>query len=335
MGWWPFAVWAGARSLLREPADVIYAVGKPWTGFFVGYALKVLFRKPLVIDFMDPWRGGTWTRSRGRILDRVQDRLESFIVRRADYLVANTQELADDFAQRLQVPAERLGVITCGYNPVDFVEREEPGTRATNAFTITHAGSFYKQRTPLHFLQALRRLFDAGLPENVIRIQLVGNLRVDSPELRSLLTDPRIDRVVQRDAWVPHAEALRRMRASDVLLLVQPDTQLQIPAKLYEYAAVGRPILALADAGGAVDNLLRRQGWGSAVRYDDVDAIADELQALYEAWRDGQLAARNELRGVEAFSYPALASELARIFDSLTTRATRPATVMSKVEAPA
>ncbi|MBX3438099.1 MAG: hypothetical protein KF861_11455 [Planctomycetaceae bacterium] len=62
VGWFPCATWAGCRALQREPVDVIYAVGKPWTSFFVGYVLKVLFRKPLVIDFMDPWRDSPWAR---------------------------------------------------------------------------------------------------------------------------------------------------------------------------------------------------------------------------------------------------------------------------------
>lgn len=336
VGWLPFAVWAGMRSLLRERVDVIYAVGKPWTGLFVGYALKCLFRRPLVIDFMDPWRGSSWSRSKGRFLDGVEDRLERLIVRRADFVIANTEELADDFVQRLEVPRERVAVVTCGYDPDDLVRVQTEALQPNEQFTVTHTGSFYKQRTPLHFLKALRLLLDDGrLAQDVVRVNLVGNLRVNDGELESLLADPRIARVVHRESWVPHTTALQYMRSSDVLLLVQPGTRLQIPAKLYEYAALGRPILALADAGGAVDNLLRREGWGSAVRHDDVERIADEVHALFQTWRDGRLAASGELLGVEAYSYPALAKGLARIFESLTSRETRPATVTETVEAPA
>lgn len=322
VGWLPFAVWAGARSMLRERADVIYAVGKPWTGFFVGYVLKLLFRRPLVIDFMDPWRASTWAPSKGRLLDAVQDRLERFIVTRADYVIANTQELADDFVDRLSVPAARVQVVTCGYDPDDLEAAGADDLPSSERFTVTHTGSFYKRRTPVHFLLALKRLFDEGrMPQTAIAVNLIGNLQIGDPQLAALLADPRIDQAVHRQSWVPHADALNYLCSSDALLLVQPDTRLQIPAKLYEYAAVGRPILALADADGAVDNILRREGWGSAVQYDDVEMIANALESLYHTCCDSQSPKVYGASGVEAYSYPALAKRLGQVFESVTERA--------------
>lgn len=333
VGWLPFAVWGGARSMCRERADVIYAIGKPWTGFFVGYLLKLLFRKPLVIDFMDPWRASTWAPSKGRCLDAVQDQLERFIVKRADFVIANTPELADDFVERLGVAKERIRVVTCGYDPNDVSEAvSEDNAQPTQRFTVTHTGTFYKQRTPLHFLKAVKLLFDEGrLPKDAIRINLIGNMPVVDPELELLLADPAIAQAVHCQSWVPHAEALQCLGTSDALLLVQPDTRLQIPAKLYEYAAFRRPILALADAGGAVDNLMSREGWGPAVRYDDVEMIAKELESLYRAYCDGRHSSHAAASGVEAYSYPALAKRLGQVFESLTEHSATAKTITERV----
>jgi len=321
VGWIPFGVWAGIRSLRKEPADVIYAVGKPWSGFFIGYALKVFFGKPLVIDLMDPWMASTWRSSRGIVVGRLDRFLEKFIVRRADYIVANTAELRQDFLDRLGVPDDRVGVITCGYDPrvIDAAGTEQ--MPRSERFTITHTGTFYKKRTPLHFVMALKKLFDAGaIPADGIAVKFIGRLNTREPELMELLKDPQIAAAVHREDWVPHADAIRHMQSSDALLLVQPDTQLQIPAKLYEYAYIGRPILALVDAGGAADNLIRNEGWGTTIAYNDVDAIAEALREMYEAHRDGRLGESAHAEHAEAYSYASLGGRLIEMCDS-----TRPA----------
>ena len=62
--------------------------------------------------------------------------------------------------------------------------------------------------------------------------------------------------------------------------MIQPDTRLQVPVKLYEYVGLRRPILALAE-DGAVARLVRDGGFGLVVSPTDVDGIAAALTDLY------------------------------------------------------
>ena len=70
--------------------------------------------------------------------------LEKFIVKRADFVISNTPELAYNFIERLKVPKEKIGVITCGYDETDF--NINFNKTQNKEFVITHIGTFYKKR---------------------------------------------------------------------------------------------------------------------------------------------------------------------------------------------
>ena len=314
VGWYPFAVCAAYAQMRRNHSDVIYAVGQPWTSFFVGYTLKLLSGKPLVIDFMDPWasRSQAWDRDKPRILGRIAARLESFIVCRADFVVANTEELAEDFRTRFRLPAERVAVITCGFDPADF--KGLPEKRANDALVITHTGSCYGLRSPVNIVKAIKMLIEGGrIPAGAIRLNLIGYVPTDEPELASLLADPVIREAVRIESWVPHATALEYLSRSDVLLLLQPGLQLVVPAKLYEYAAVGRPILALAELDGAVARVVSEGKLGVTVKNDDVDGIAREVERLFVAFRHGRLVPGYSASDIARYSVENLAAALSGI----------------------
>jgi len=314
VGWYPFALWAGYRQMRKNKSDIIYAVGQPWTSFFVGYTLKLLSGKPLVIDFMDPWasRSREWDHDKPEALGRIAARLESFIVRRADFIVANTEELADDFRRRLQLPPEKVGVVTCGFDPADL--QNLPAKHDGSVFVITHTGSCYGLRSPVNFLKAVKTLIDSGrVPPEGIRINFIGHLPVDEPQLGALLADPVLKPVVNIESWVPHATALEYLSRSDVLLLLQPGLQLVVPAKLYEYAAIGRPILALAELEGAVARVVSQANLGVTVHNENLQEIAREVERLFVQFRHGRLRPAYTPSDVAEYSVENLAATLSGI----------------------
>ena len=85
---------------------------------------------------------------------------------------------------------------------------------------------------------------------------------------------------VTRTLPVTHNESLRILAESHVLVVIQPDTILQVPAKLYEYVGLQRPILALAE-DGAVARVVRDGGFGLVASPTNLDSIAEALTDLY------------------------------------------------------
>ncbi len=325
VGWYPFALWASYRAMKRCRCEVIYAVGQPWTAFLVGYSLKLLTGKPLVIDFMDPWasRARSWEQDRPDLLRRIAATLEEFIVRRADFVVANTDELAADFRGRLAVPDGNLDVITCGFDPADFSNL--PEKRPNRSLVITHAGSCYGLRSPVNVIKAIKALVDSSrVSADAIRLNLIGHVPLHDRELADLLGDPIIKRVVHLEPWLPHAAALECLVQSDVLLLLQPGLQLAVPAKLYEYAAIGRPILALAELDGGVAREIRNKRLGVTLRSDDLDGIVKEIERLVHSFHAQRLEAEYAPRPIDDYSIETLAAKLSRVLHDVKRRAARP-----------
>ncbi len=66
------------------------------------------------------------------------------------------------------------------------------------------------------------------------------------------------------------------MEEADALLLVQPQSDVQVPGKLFEYICIGRPVLALVPRKSAVEEILRKSGIPSVCVYaDDGAEVAD------------------------------------------------------------
>src|SRR5207253_11020160 len=79
-------------------------------------------------------------------------------------------------------------------------------------------------------------------------------------------------------------EALELMRGSDIQVLVGfngTGDELQVPAKLYEYLGVGRPVLALAPERGPILEILEQSGVsGKVCDPDDPEKIAAAITEL-------------------------------------------------------
>jgi glycosyltransferase involved in cell wall biosynthesis len=96
-----------------------------------------------------------------------------------------------------------------------------------------------------------------------------------------------LEGVVEFASHLPRRDCLQEMLDASALLIVQPVTTVSIPAKLYEYMAAGRPILALAEPGGETADLVTRSGAGLAVLADDEAAIEDALVSVVRLAGEG------------------------------------------------
>jgi glycosyltransferase involved in cell wall biosynthesis len=161
-------------------------------------------------------------------------------------------------------------------------------------------------------ITAIKSLIDTGrIPPDAIRLNLIGHVPVHDPRLGDLLADPVVKPVVHIESWVPHEAALEQLSRSDVLLLLQPGLQLAIPLKLFEYAAIGRPILALAELDGGVARVIRDSRLGVTVDNNDVDGIMREIDRLVREFRQGSLRAEYTRADVDEYSVENLAAKLA------------------------
>jgi glycosyltransferase involved in cell wall biosynthesis len=280
IGWLGHAVMRGLHIVRRHRVDVVLSSAPPFTCHLIGHALRSTSHVRWVADFRDPWSRAPWGKPGSA---RAHQWLETQVIKRADAVVLNTPELHREFAQWYGADiSKRFHVVANGYDADILEPYANAPPVATSALTLTHAGNLYGARNPLPLLEALGKcLREGSVPSNGIRLNLVGKIasvfEVDQAIVRLGLSG-----TVTRTPPVPHDESLRILAASQVLLVIQPDTALQVPAKLYEYVGLRRPILALADEG-AVARVVRDGDFGLVVSPTNVDSIATALTQLYRS----------------------------------------------------
>ena len=112
---------------------------------------------------------------------------------------------------------------------------------------------------------------------------------------------------------ISHRQALIEQAEADALLLFQgQEYDRQIPAKLYEYLRMGRPIFALVGERGDTVAVLRDTGGAEIVPIDDVQLIEKRLVEFILALREGRAPKADE-KAVQQYSRRHGAKKLAEL----------------------
>jgi hypothetical protein len=328
--YWPWffaARRAGAEAIRRGEVDVIYSTYPLPTAHLVGLSLKRRFRLPWIADFRDPWA----TEGDRGFAARMEARLERKAVSAADRVICNTPAMRRSFLARYpDLPQEKFVTITNGYDEKDFALI---AAVRTPKFQIFYPGSIDSEnRNPRGLFAGIRRALDQGwLNGDDLRVTFLGSgPYADSApfrqDLKTFALEPYVEIVRER---IPYRDALARMAGADVVVVlsenladdgdagnIQQWTAMQVPAKLYEYLRVGRPLLALVGEG-AVKELLEKTGAGVPIRSRDTEQVALALKHYYEA-RHGETTSGNPANAViSEYSRENLTGLLARELDSL------------------
>jgi len=116
--------------------------------------------------------------------------------------------------------------------------------------------------------------------------------------------------------FVPRRRALALQKGASILLFLgnrSPEPQAQLPAKLFEYLAAGRPILAIRyDPGDFAAKLVQRWRRGPVVE-NRPEAIAGAIREDQVLWLRGQLEQQFDLAPHLEYSWDQLGGRLAVI----------------------
>ena len=119
---------------------------------------------------------------------------------------------------------------------------------------------------------------------------------------------------------VPHQTALARTAAADILLAIQPGTDLQVPGKIFEMMLFEKPIIGVVDEG-ATSDLIAQYRLGYTVRAGDVEGLVQAIRRVIDEGLDAGLAGRHE--AMLRFNGHTLTGELARLFDEVAAASAR------------
>ncbi len=308
----PAAIRAGRTLVDSHGLKAVLVSADPWSGLLAGLAVARSRGLPLVVDLRDPW---SLQQAKMRLTPppvRAMIRaLERRVFRHAAAIVLNTEAARDAYvaAYRGGVPAERFHAVRNAFDPGLF--RAEP-SRPSERWTVVHYGHFRRLVPAEPLLAGFARFVAlADRTPADTRLLLVGSLpRSAASRAAELGLTPYLE----VRAPVPYAESLEVLGGADALAFIATGGMaLTVPAKLYDYLAAARPILAVTDQPEPA-RLVAEAGLGEVARPDQPEEVA---QALLRLWQRTQSPGRGALdpAGLERFSAREQARVMAQILD--------------------
>lgn len=283
---WRFDAVRRARALVkRYRPEVIWSTYPIATAHVIGARVHATTGLPWVADFRDPMAQDDFPEDRKTW--QAFDRIERQAITAASRSVFAARGAASEYARRYPVHKDRMVVIENGYDESSFVAVEnEPSLGQPlnpGALTLLHSGIVYpSERDPTRLLDAIQMLVrtDGLRPE---RLRLRFRASVHDELLRRLAAERRVESFIELLPAVGYREALTEMLRADALLVMQASNcNDQVPAKVYEYARAGRPIITLTDPAGDTAAVMREFGLGDMAALDDAAAIAALLRRFLE-----------------------------------------------------
>ena len=281
VSWNITAIPAAIRIVRREGIDVVITTSPPTSVHLIGAAVKRATGARWIADLRDSITANPHRRFESRLVRAKEATGESvarLVARYADAVTAVTAPIGDELRA---LGAARVETIANGSDFEDFAGLEyTPGDR----FRLTHTGSFFGKRTPRPILEAL-----AGTDADIVA-RFVGDFRAADREWASALG---LGDRLEVHPYLPRRQVLELQRDSEALLLLIPESggrgRAVLSAKVFEYIAAERPILAAVPLDGAAADLVRETATGVVVAPDDVDGLRDALLRFEGDWRAGKL----------------------------------------------
>ncbi len=298
--------------LRSHPVDAIISTGPPHSMHLIAMGVKRNLGIPWIADFRDPWtRIDYYTELHlSKWADAQHHRLERSVVTTADKVVTVSPDWANEFNR---INDGNTVVVTNGYDEEDFPD--EP-INAPGTFSIHHVGMINKARNPAVLWQALSELCAADpVFKNDLVISFTGK---NDHSVDEMLQTYALTENSKHYGQVDHPIAIRHMRSAAVLLLLVNDAQDirgRIPAKLFEYLAARRPVLAIGDTQGDAAHILQETQAGVMLGLQDKQAVKDTVMRYYADWKAQRLSVPPV--DITRYSRKQLAAAYARLLDAL------------------
>jgi glycosyltransferase involved in cell wall biosynthesis len=279
---WSFAAAASCHQLVRHyPSErfVVFSTYPPLGVLPAGLMAYLRDGLPWIADFRDPLGvglGDEFTSANQRFWNH---QLEARVFRQAGAVIANVEGAAEMWRQRYPRAACRLHVIPNGFDPEDVPRARDIPARAQKL--LVHAGGLYHGRNPNMILESLARLRGAGATEAATaKILLIGSIDAKTGLNQALCEQAQSEGWLELRPPVARSESQRLMEEADALLLVQPQSDVQVPGKLFEYICIGRPVLALVPRNSAVEQILQKSAIANVCIYADEGVGAADRKLL-------------------------------------------------------
>lgn len=243
-----------------------------------------------IVDFRDPWARSQWEQKSRHLYQRIERKLDLLLeektLRAADVAIFNTEKLRAEFAEfyaKTSLPP-KFHFIPNGFDPELKAQLSGDGLRGrkkNNRITLLHTGTLYKKRNPLVIFEGFLKFRESN-PEKAKEIELsfIGTLSEDLQYLRKYIKDNCLTENVKFNPKLSYHEILEEMKTADWMVLLQPGTTFQIPAKFYDYLLVDKPIWGVLEENSVGEAAIKKLNIGYVSHCQSPDSIVEFFKMI-------------------------------------------------------
>jgi glycosyltransferase involved in cell wall biosynthesis len=308
-GWVGPAVRLGKRLIDKFKYDLILSTAPPMSSHLVGLKLHESTRVKWVADYRDYWTS-----------DKIEDSYsEPGAQERARELLKLISKSATVVTAVNRSVGEYVGATRVISNGFD-AERAALWTPPARSgrFAIGLLGTFGPLSPVEPLFQVIQKLSQES-PDIAARIELIQVGNMDREPFLSLAEQHGLKDRIQFHGLQPRAESILLLQhCSCFFQSLLPGWGRGITsARIFDLLASGRPILAYADSGGEVDNLISATGNGLCFGDERLEQAASYLRGLISASQSGSLKIVPLPPYAEPYRWERIAGEFATLFNSL------------------
>lgn len=268
----------------KHQIETIITTGPPHSLHLIGLQLRKQSNIKWIADFRDPWT--TIGYHKELMLNEKSEKkhkeLERKVLNSADIIIVTSPTTKSEFSKLTSKPIE---VITNGYD-VEKVTK----TELDEKFSIAHIGSFLSDRNPRILWKALKELVKENKEFAMdFQLKLIGKV---SQDVLESIDEFKLTKFVNNLGYVSHEEAIIHQRTSQVLLLIEIDseeTRCIIPGKLFEYMVSERPIIAIGPKASDFEGILKETNTGQFFNYHEKAQLKETIVAHYQLYKQNNL----------------------------------------------
>ncbi len=269
-----------ARRLVDPSVhEVVITSGPPHMAHVAGERVARATGLPFVMDMRDPWvlvqrlpesiASALWF--------WIAERYERRAVERTALVATNTEALRLAMSARYPGRDERFLIVMngCDDDPL-------PESSNSDCFRVAFAGEIYLDRDPRPLFAASAQVIrELGLAPTQFAIEMIGAVdRYGEKPVAEIAREEGIEEFVMLGPARPRREALSFLARAAVLVSLPQDSDMAIPAKIFEYIQFNAWVLAMATPESATGRLLANSP-ADVVAPGDRQALAAVLRERF------------------------------------------------------
>lgn len=276
---WIIPAFRSARRLLRQKHyDGIITVAHPFSSHVVGLLLRKWTKSiPWLCDYGDPFSFLVDTQPNNfQIYSRLNLSIEKRILAASKKIAVTTNETVAEYVKHLDVPDDWFVVIPpllkkTNHSPARQIIKQN---HDKNCIRMLFVGTLYKRIRNPGFVLRLVDGLNKRLTTQKITIDFYGWYENCREEFMAYSTAIN-DWLYLRDA-VDHSEMTGVYADADILINIGNAVPFQLPSKIVEYVATGKPILNIAtiEADSVTDYL---RSYPAAFTLLEKDGLSGEI----------------------------------------------------------